>query len=281
MAQNDQKVWLVTGASTGLGKALVLALIESKQKVIATARNPHTIQDYLPEEYDTDNLLILALDVTKQEQIKTTVEEGLRIFGRIDVLVNNAGYAYFSPIEGADDQKIKQMFAVNFWGIKHLTDEVLPIMREQQSGSILNISSLGGLRAFAGFGYYHASKFALEGYSETLYQEVKPLGISIMLVEPGDFRTDFAGRSAIKNEAIPREYQSTSGQNIMNIKELSGHQPGNPDLAAKVMIDVVKQDELPSRLLLGTDAYNRALEKIKSMQSEFEEWQHVTKSTDY
>ncbi|MFT8309704.1 MAG: oxidoreductase [Sporolactobacillus sp.] len=274
-------VWLVTGASTGLGKALVLELIAKKCKVVATSRNPLDIERYLPNIQENGNLLVLPLDVTDSRQIRTVVETTQQKFGRIDVLINNAGFAYFSPVEKADDQQIENMFAVNFWGVKHMIDHILPIMREQKSGNILNISSLGGLRAFAGFGYYHATKFALEGYSESLSQEVEPLGIGVSLVEPGDFNTDFAERSATENAEIIEAYQATAGDNIRKLRELSGHQPGDPNKAAKIIYELVDRGDIPLRILLGSDAYQRAMEKIMEMQELFTTYHDLTISTDY
>jgi short-subunit dehydrogenase len=274
-------VWLVTGASTGLGKALVLELIAKKCKVVATSRNPLDIERYLPNTQENANLLVLPLDVTDSQQIRTVVEATQQKFGKIDVLINNAGFAYFSPVEHGDDHQIKNMFAVNFWGVKHMIDHILPIMREQKSGNILNISSLGGLRAFAGFGYYHATKFALEGYSESLSQEVTPLGIRISLVEPGDFNTDFADRSATENAEIIEAYQATAGKNIRNLRILSGHQPGDPNKAAKIIYELVDRGDIPLRVLLGSDAYQRAMEKIMEMQKLFTTYHDLTISTDY
>jgi short-subunit dehydrogenase len=274
-------VWFVTGASTGLGKALVLELIAKKCKVVATSRNPLDIERYLPNIQENGNLLVLPLDVTDSQQMTRVVKAAKQKFGRIDVLINNAGFAYFSSIEHADDQQIKNMFAVNFWGAKHMIDHILPIMREQKGGNILNISSLGGLRAFAGFGYYHATKFALEGYSESLSQEVEPLGIGVSLVEPGDFNTDFADRSATENAEIIEAYQATAGNNIRKLRELSGHQPGDPNKAAKIIYELVDRGDIPLRVLLGSDAYQRAMEKITEMQKLFTSYHDLTISTDY
>jgi short-subunit dehydrogenase len=274
-------VWFVTGASTGLGKSLVLELIAKKCKVVATSRNPLDIERYLPNIQENGNLLVLPLDVTDSQQMTRVVKAAKQKFGRIDVLINNAGFAYFSSIEHADDQQIKNMFAVNFWGAKHMIDHILPIMREQKGGNILNISSLGGLRAFAGFGYYHATKFALEGYSESLSQEVEPLGIGVSLVEPGDFNTDFADRSATENAEIIEAYQATAGNNIRKLRELSGHQPGDPNKAAKIIYELVDRGDIPLRVLLGSDAYQRAMEKITEMQKLFTSYHDLTISTDY
>lgn len=274
-----EKVWFITGASSGFGKELTLNLVAKGYSVVATARNPDDIRAYLP--HDTQ-ALILPLDVTKQEEITIAVKQAVEFFGKIDVLVNNAGIGYFSAIEDANIEDVKSMFAVNFWGLVEVTNSILPQMRKRQSGHIMNISSLGGLRAFAGFGFYHASKFALEGYSESLFYETLPLGISVTLVEPGDFTTDFAGRSALESTTKLTDYDQTAGKNIRGLRQLNGHQPGNPDLAAKAMISMFESDlHPPLRLLLGSDAYQRALEKLTLMEADFNNWKNLTLSTDH
>lgn len=276
---NNEKVWFITGASTGFGKALTLALLERHYRVVATARNPQDIERYLTNETD---VLVLPLDVTDKGQVEHAVKRTIDYFGQIDVLVNNAGIGYFSSIEEADEQEVWKLFDVNFFGLANVTNEILPIMRNAQAGHILNISSVGGLVAFSGFGYYHASKFALEGYSEALYQEVKPLGIYVTLIEPGDFTTDFAGRSAKENTRKIIDYEETAGKNIRGLRQLSGHQPGNPTLAANAMIKMTESSITPPlRLLLGSDAYNYATEKNKAAQIMIETWKELTLTTDY
>lgn len=276
-----KNVWFITGASTGLGKALVQFLLTQKCKVVATARNPEDIRKYTQQYTNHDDLMILPLDVTNKQQIATAIETVVKTWHQIDVLVNNAGYAYFSSVEFADDNKAKDMFDVNFWGVKNMLDAVLSIMRKQKNGHIMNVSSLGGLRAFAGFGYYHATKFALEGLTESLSQEVAPLGIDVTLLEPGDFKTDFADRSAVVNSSINSAYEATSGNNIKGLQNLSGHQPGDPTQFAKVVFETHQLNKRPLRLLLGFDAYERATEKYKDMIKEFEKNYAVTVSTDF
>ncbi|SER68173.1 NADP-dependent 3-hydroxy acid dehydrogenase YdfG [Isobaculum melis] len=272
-------VWLITGASSGFGKELTLKLVAYGYRVIATARNPDDITQYLTAN---EEVLILPLDVTNKEQVKETVALAMAHFGQIDVLVNNAGIGYFSSIEEADEQAVRQLFEVNFWGVKNMIDVVLPFMRTSRTGHIINISSVGGIKAFAGFGYYHATKFALEGYSESLYQEVLPLGIHVTLIEPGDFTTDFAGRSAKENTTVIAEYGTTAGKNIQGIRKLSGHQPGNPTLAAEAIIQMYESPlKHPLRLLLGTDAYQYANDKIASLATDYEMGKELTFSTDY
>ena len=274
-------VWFITGASTGLGKALVQFLLSQKCKVVATARNPEVIKKYTQQYTNHDDLMILPVDVTDKQQIATAIETVIKTWHQIDVLVNNAGYAYFSSVEFADDNKAKDMFDVNFWGVKNMLDTVLPIMRKQKSGHIMNVSSLGGLRAFAGFGYYHATKFALEGLTESLSQEVAPLGIDVTLLEPGDFKTAFADRSAVVNTSISSAYKDTAGNNIRELQQLSGHQPGDPALFAKVVFETHQLNKKPLRLLLGSDAYERATEKYKDMLNDFEQRRGVSISTDF
>lgn len=276
-----KNVWFITGASTGLGKALVQFLLTQKCKVVATARNPEDIRKYTQQYTNHDDLMILPVDVTDKQQIATAIETVVKTWRQINVLVNNAGYAYFSSVEFADDNKAKDMFDVNFWGVKNMLDAVLPIMRKQKSGHIMNVSSLGGLRAFAGFGYYHATKFALEGLTESLSQEVAPLGIDVTLLEPGDFKTDFADRSAVVNASINSVYDATAGNNIKGLQQLSGHQPGNPAVFAEVVFETHQLDKKPLRLLLGSDAYERATEKYKEVLSNFEQNRDLTISTDF
>lgn len=276
---NNKKVWFITGASTGLGKALTLKLLEHHYRVVATARNPQDIESYLTNETD---ILVLALDVTKKEQIKQAVNRAVDYFGQIDVLVNNAGIGYFSSIEEADEIEVRRLFDVNFFGLMNVTSEILPLMREMKAGHILNISSVVGLIAFPGFGYYHATKFGLEGYSEALYQEVTPLGIHVTLIEPGDFNTDFAGRSAKENTTKIPDYEQTAGKSIYGLRQMSGHQPGNPELAAEAMITMTETSLVPPlRLLLGSDAYAHATSKIEQSQINNAVWKQLTMTTDY
>lgn len=277
----SKDVWFITGASTGLGKALVQFLLTQKCKVVATARNTEDIKKYTQQYTNYNDLMILPLDVTDKKQIATAIETVVKTWHQIDVLVNNAGYAYFSSVEFADDNKAKDMFDVNFWGVKNMLDAVLPIMRKQKSGHIMNVSSLGGLRAFAGFGYYHATKFALEGLTESLSQEVEPLGIDVTLLEPGDFKTDFADRSAVVNASINSVYDATAGNNIKGLQNLSGHQPGNPTSFAEVVFETHQLNKKTLRLLLGSDAYERATEKYKKMLKNFEQDREITISTDF
>lgn len=277
----NKNVWMITGSSTGLGKDLVSYLLSQDCLVVATARQIQAIKAYIPNWQHLDNLMILEVDVTNQMQIHLAVQTVIEKWGTIDVLVNNAGYAYFSSIEFANTDEIKQLFDVNFWGVKNMLDEILPIMRQNKKGDIMNVSSLGGLRAFAGFGYYHATKFALEGLSESLALEVKPLGIHVTLLEPGDFKTDFVNRSAKENKSVHPAYTDTAGKNIQNLKALSGNQPGDPKKAAKLIYNLQQSSDTPLHFLMGSDAYLRATEKLHALKTAFEQNYQQIISTDY
>ena len=192
--EENKKVWFITGCSTGFGRELAKQLLENGYKTVVTARNTEKIQDLV--EINKENALALELDVTDKEQIKSAVEKAENHFGRIDVLVNNAGFGYFGAIEESVEAEVRSMFETNFWGLSAMTRAVLPKMRERRSGTIVNISSIGGFVSFPAVGYYNATKFAVNGFSEALQKEVKPLGINVIIVQPSGFRTDWAGRSA-------------------------------------------------------------------------------------
>ncbi len=191
---SEKKVWFITGCSTGFGRELAKYLLENDYRVAVTARNADKVQDLV--EINKDNALAVALDVTNNAQVKEAVAQAEAHFGAIDVLVNNAGFGYFGAIEESDEREVRAMFETNFWGLAEMTRAVLPKMRERHSGSIVNVSSIGGFVGFPSVGYYNATKFAVNGFSEALKKEVEPLGIKVVLVQPSGFRTDWAGRSA-------------------------------------------------------------------------------------
>src|ERR1700743_1533378 len=217
------KVWFITGCSTGFGRELAKEVLESGYKAVVTARKLEDIQDII-DEYPGEALAI-KLDVTKPEDVKASVEQTLDKFGRIDVLVNNAGIGYFGAIEESQEDEVRKMFEINFWGLSHMTREVLPIMRKQRSGHIVNVASIGGLVGFPAVGFYNATKFAVDGLSESLSKEVAPLGIKVTVVAPSGFRTDWAGRSANQSPVVIEDYASTAGTNKGNIRGYSGKQP--------------------------------------------------------
>lgn len=279
MENTTQPVWFITGCSTGFGRELVKLILQKGYNAVITARDTTKIQD-LADGY-TDNALVLALDVTDKAQIATAVAQVQQKFGKIDVLVNNAGYGYFTSIEEGEEEKIRAQFETNFFGLVSLTQAVLPVMREKRSGTIVNFSSIGGLRAFTATGFYHATKFAVEGLSESLSQEVAPLGIKVLVVEPGPFRTDWAGRSTSRTETQLDDYKETVGKRMNASLEGSGKQVGDPVRGSQAIIDAVEQGTPHLRLLLGELAYNMAIEKNNMLKDNFEAWKDLTFSADF
>ncbi|MBA2763023.1 MAG: SDR family NAD(P)-dependent oxidoreductase, partial [Segetibacter sp.] len=227
------KVWLITGCSTGFGRELATNALEAGHKVVVTARNPKDIQDIVLKFADAS--IAVTLDVTNPEDIKSSVQQSMEKFGRIDVLVNNAGIGYFGAIEESEEDEVRRMFEINFFGLANMTKEVLPIMRKQKSGHIVNIASIGGLVSFPAVGFYNATKYAVDGLSESLAKETKPLGIKVTVIAPSGFRTDWAGRSANNSKIVIEDYATTAGQNRNNIRGISGNQPGDPVRAAKAI----------------------------------------------
>ncbi len=275
----ETPVWLVTGCSTGFGRHLAKALIERGYRVAATARDPEQVADIVHGNAETT--LALRLDVNKPAEIQTAVAETRRAFGRIDVLVNNAGYGYLAAVEEGEDADIRAMFETNFFGLAAMTRAVLPIMRAQKSGTIVNISSMGGFIGFPSSGYYAATKFAVEGLSESLSKEVAPFGIKVVIVEPGPFRTDWAGRS-LKTPRRPIEaYEETAIARRNQIHGYSGTQPGDPVRAAEAIIATVEQANPPLRLPLGNFAYDAMRAEIEAVRKEAEAVETVARGADY
>jgi NAD(P)-dependent dehydrogenase (short-subunit alcohol dehydrogenase family) len=272
------KVWLITGCSTGFGRELAKYVLQTGNKVAVTARNPADIADIVERE---DNAIGIKLDVTKPEEIKAAVQMTLDEFGRIDVLVNNAGIGYFGAIEESEDTAVRRMFEINFFGLAHMTQAVLPVMRKQRSGHIVNISSIGGLRSFPAVGFYNATKFAVDGLSEALAKEVAPLGIKVTIVAPSGFRTDWAGRSAADSPIVIEDYNETARQNQAAIRGYSGNQPGDPERAAKAIVKAVDSDNPPLRLLLGAAALKGAHAKLDELKKDFDEWEEITVGADF
>lgn len=269
---------MITGTSTGFGRALAQELINQGYPVAITARHVEQIAALVEGH---DQAIALTLDVTKKEQVRDATEQVLKKFGRIDVLVNNAGYGYFGAVEESDEDAVRKLFETNFWGLSDLTRSVLPTMRNQRSGHIVNVSSIGGLTAFPTFGYYHATKFAVEGLSQALAKEVEPLGIHVTLVEPGAFRTDWAGRSAEDRKTIIDDYAETAELRLKQTRGRSGAQPGSPELAAKAIIKAVESEHSPIHLLLGKDAVKNARVQLENVQKDLEAWEDVSTHVDY
>ncbi|MCC7526238.1 MAG: SDR family NAD(P)-dependent oxidoreductase, partial [Chitinophagaceae bacterium] len=221
------------------------------------------------------------LDVTKPEEINEAVALTLQKFGQIDVLVNNAGIGYFAAIEESEEDEVRRMFEINFWGLTNVTKAILPLMRKKRSGHILNISSIGGLVGFPALGFYNATKFAVTGYSEALAKETAHLGIKVTTVAPSGFRTDWAGRSAKDSATVIEDYATTAGANHNNVRGYSGKQKGDPVRAAKAMVKVVESEHPPLMLLLGSAALRNAKRKLDALQHDFMNWQEVTNGADY
>lgn len=278
MTQELPAVWFITGCSTGFGRELAQALLAQGKRVVVTARDPQSVQA-LAAPYG-DQALVVALDVTDAAQRTAAVEQAETTFGGIDVLVNNAGIGYFGAVEESDEAEVRRMFEINFWGLAQMTTAVLPGMRARRRGTIVNLSSIGGITTFPGVVYYNASKFAVEALSEGLAKEVAPLGIKVLIVEPSGFRTDWAGRSANESTTIIEDYAATAGANRQGIRQSSGRQPGDPQRAAAAIIAAVASPTPPLRLLLGQNALNGARAKIETLRRDFDAWEETTVGAD-
>lgn len=279
MSALRNKVWLITGCSSGLGHALAQQALERGDQVVLTARNRDQLESLTAQH--GDNALSLALDITNGAMIDRAVAEAEAHFGRLDVLVNNAGYAYFAAVEEGEDEEVRRQFETNVFGLFSLTRRVLPGMRARRSGHIINVSSIGGLMALPATGYYHASKFAVEGFSEALAQEVAPLGINVTIVSPGRFRTNATSLSLIESKTTIDDYAETAGARRKKARETSGAQPGDPARAADAILEVADHPEPPLHLLLGSDAYDLAHAKLDALGREFLLWRDLTVSTDF
>ncbi len=274
-----KKVWLVTGCSTGFGRAIATVALQAGYRVAVAARKIETIQ-VLVDAYP-QTAIPLELDVTDYGQIKAAVAEVNEKFGQIDVLVNNAGIGYFGAVEESEEADIRHMFDVNFWGLSEMTRQVLPLMRAQGSGHLINISSIGGLKSFPSLGYYHATKYAVDGFSEALFKEISPLGLNVTIVAPGNFRTDWAGRSAKDSPVIITDYAPTAQATKQWVRGLSGQQAGDPVRAAQAIVNVVETKHPPLRLLLGRDALDGARTKLAELAADYDAWEETTLSCDF
>ncbi|MEQ4723594.1 oxidoreductase [Nonomuraea sp. B19D2] len=272
-------VWFITGCSTGLGRALATAVLERGWRAAVTARDPRQVAGLVAEH--GDRAVALPLDVTDKAQIAEAVKQADSAFGRIDVLVNNAGYGYLAAVEEGQDDEVRALFDTNVFGLIDVTKAVLPGMRARRSGHVVNISSLGGLAAFGATGYYHATKFAVEGISESLAAEVAALGIKVTIVEPAAFRTNWPGPSMRQSPVRIDDYAETAGVRRTSTLATYGHQPGDPERAAEAIIAAVQAGEPPLRLLLGQAAYDIACARLDALRTGFEAWRDVTLGTDY
>ena len=279
MADSAPLVWLITGCSTGFGRELAKAALDRGDSVVATARDPSTLDDIASDF--TERVLAVRLDVTNARDIAGAVQQAEARFGRVDVLVNNAGYGYLAAIEEGEDEAVRAMFETNVFGLVEMTKAVLPGMRARRSGHVVNISSIGGMVGFGATGYYHATKFAVEGLSESLAVETAPLGIKVTAVEPGPFRTDWAGRSIKQSATRISDYDQTAGERRRQTAERSGNQQGDPVRGARAIIAAVLSDDPPRHLLLGKPAFDMAQNKLETLRAEFDAWKEVTLGADY
>ncbi|WP_010215375.1 oxidoreductase [Sphingomonas sp. PAMC 26621] len=279
MTFSPSPVWLITGCSTGFGRDLAQLIIDRGWRLIATARDAARVADLA--EAAPDRVLALALDVTKQDQIESVTKAAIEKFGRIDVLVNNAGYGYQSTLEEGVDAEIRKQFDANTFGLFAMTRAVLPQMREQKSGHIINITSVAGLVGFMGSGYYAASKHAVEGFSDALLAEVQPLGIDVTCVEPGPFRTDWAGRSLQQTESRIADYADTAGKRLADTRSGSGKQAGDPVRAGEAMIALTVDPNPPRHLVLGKWGYDAVVDKLKARLAEIERHRDASLGADF
>ena len=273
------RTWFITGASTGFGRKLAEEVLHAGGKVVATARKPEQIA-HLEEQYP-ERAKTYSLDVTDPAQVLSVVAQATFCFGPVDVVVNNAGYGVAGAIEEVSEDEYMPMFETNVFGLVRVTQAFLPHLRKQGHGHILNLSSIGGLVASPGMGYYNATKFAVEGLSEALAAELAPLGIHVTIVEPGPFRTDFLGRSGVQAANSLPEYDQTAGNMRRYFESQDGKQKGDPLRAVHAMIQVVESPNPPLRLLLGASAVDRLRSKLDTWQKEVSAWEPVSRGADF
>ena len=279
MAQTTSPVWFITGCSSGFGRALAQAVLAKGWRTVVTARNPAKVTDLIAGRHAQS--LALALDVTQPAQITAAVQAATARFGAIDVLVNNAGYGYQVTVEEGQDEAIRALFEANFFGLAALIRAVLPSMRARRHGTIVNISSVGGFLGFPGSGYYAATKHAVEGLSDALAKEVSPLGIHVCCVEPGPFRTDFAGRSIQQTLSRLPEYESTVNVRLRQLVGRSGSQPGDPVRAAEAIIAAVQTGSPPRHLVLGAIGWEHVRQTLTETLQQLEAWKSTSLGADY
>jgi NAD(P)-dependent dehydrogenase (short-subunit alcohol dehydrogenase family) len=274
-----QQTWFITGSSRGFGRALVQAVLDAGDRVVATARRPEQLADFA-KQYG-DQVLPVALDVTDPGAVQAAISAGLEAFGRLDVVVNNAGYANVAPIETGQEEDFRTQFETNFFGVYHVSRAVIPQLRAQGGGTIVQFSSVGGrVGGSPGIASYQAAKFAVDGFSRVLAVETAPFGIRVMVVEPGGFATDWAGSSMAVNE-IPAEYEATIGEMHRRMRTSPAGPAGDPARGAQIIVQAVKRDNPPSHLLLGAGAVDMALDHSRRQIAEASEWEKVSRSADF
>lgn len=272
------QIWLITGSSRGLGRAFAEAVLAAGHSVVAGARNPDQLAG-LQSRFG-EKILPVSLDVTNEEQAKAAVDAAIAHFGGVDVLVNNAGYGNISPVEDTPLDDFRAQIETNLFGVIIMTKAVLPYFRERKSGHIIQVTSIAGRLGPIGRAPYAAAKFGVEGFSESLAKEIGPLGVKVTIVEPGGFRTDFAGSSTELRQGRP-EYDATVGATIRFQRDYNGKQPGDPAKAAAVLLHIASLQEPPLRLLLGSDSYNAAEKSALDKLESDRKWKDLSISTDY
>jgi NAD(P)-dependent dehydrogenase (short-subunit alcohol dehydrogenase family) len=279
MRNDTQQVWFITGSSRGFGRALVKAALEAGDRVVATARNPEQLSEFT-RDYG-GQVLPLALDVTDASAVSAAVGAAVERFGRLDVVVNNAGYANVAPIETGGEADFRTQFETNFWGVYHVSKAVIPHLREQGGGIIVQFSSIGGrVGGSPGIASYQAAKFAVDGFSRVLAAETAPFGVRVLVVEPSGFATDWAGSSMTIHD-IPADYDTTIGAMHRRVRASTAGAAGDPERAAEIIVEAVKRDDPPSHLLLGVTAVEMALDYSRRQVAEASAWQEVSRSADY
>lgn len=274
------RTWLITGASAGLGRELVVAALNRGDRVVAASRRPEHLDDLTREH--GDRLLAMTLDVNDPDDARSVVAAATQRFGTLDVVVNNAGYATSAGIEDIPDAEFRAQLETNLFGVVNVTKAALPVMRRQRSGHIIQISSIGGrVGGTPGLSAYQTAKFAVEGFSEVLANEVAPLGIKVIIVEPGGLRTNWAAGAASAPVPVSEDYEQTVGQWTRRFASYTGNEPGDPVRAAKVLAEIVDAEEPPLRLLLGSDALGLALQSGAERNTEAEKWAAVSRSIDF
>jgi NAD(P)-dependent dehydrogenase (short-subunit alcohol dehydrogenase family) len=275
------KTWFITGATRGLGKEIALAALGAGDNVVATGRKREDVQKALAEVNAGDRLLAVALDVTQDARPAEAVKAAVKQFGRIDVLVNNAGYGQLGHFETLTPEQIETQYKTNVFGLYNVTRALLPQMRKQHSGHILNISSIGGVVGFGGAAAYTSSKFAIEGFSEDLAIDVKPFGIKVTIVEPGFFRTDFLESTSVKyGDVAINDYADANAKQRDQYGAHSGKQLGDPKKLGQALLQIVAADEPPLRYAAGSDAVKMTHEVLKKRLAELDRWQNLSESTD-
>jgi NAD(P)-dependent dehydrogenase (short-subunit alcohol dehydrogenase family) len=276
---NYSKIWFITGVSGGLGRALAEQVAQQGDIVFGTVRKPEQVEQF--NQLVHGKTFGLELDINNHSRIELLITHILAQFGRIDVLVNNAGYGLFGAIEEVSMEEARQQMETNFFSALAVTQAVLPVMRRQRAGHVVQISSMAGMRSSPGMGLYNASKFALEGFSEALALEAAHLNIKVTIVEPGPFRTLWAGPSSVRSKKVIDDYESSAGELIRTINGYTGTQPGDPVKAARAIIKAVNSENPPLRLALGKIALEAVRKKLSSLQQNYDEWEEVTVDTSF